>query len=155
MNQHHSQHEQHNPYPRFYLMIALSFAAMYVLMYAMVNAFENVFMSWNQVYMAGLMAAPMGIIELLLMGRMYPKKRTNAVLMAICAAAGIAFWVLIRQQTAIADRQFLRSMIPHHAGAILMCEEASLQSAGTRKLCEQIIRSQREEIARMKSLLGR
>ncbi len=31
---------------------------MYILMYAIVNHFENVFHNVNQVYMAGLMAAP-------------------------------------------------------------------------------------------------
>jgi uncharacterized protein (DUF305 family) len=60
-----------------------------------------------------------------------------------------------RQQTAISDRQFLRSMIPHHAGAILMCNEAPLQDADVRALCGAIIRSQTEEIAIMKRLLVR
>lgn len=155
MNPKHTEHETHGAYPRFYLMVALSFIAMYILMYAMVNAFDNVFMNWNQVYMAGLMAAPMGVIELLLMGRMYPNRKLNAMLMAACVVAGIVFWSLIRQQTAIADRQFLRSMIPHHAGAILMCEQAALERPEVRALCEQILRSQREEIAQMKGLLGR
>jgi ABC-type Na+ efflux pump permease subunit len=48
---------------RLLLMVALSFAAMYVLMYAMVNAYANVYNSVNQFYMAGLMAAPMMVIE--------------------------------------------------------------------------------------------
>jgi hypothetical protein len=41
----------------------------------MVNAFANVYMNINQVYMAGLMAAPMGIIELALMGAMYRDRK--------------------------------------------------------------------------------
>jgi len=45
-------------------MTALSFVAMYFLMYVMVNALDNVYMNFNQVYMAGLMAAPMVLIEL-------------------------------------------------------------------------------------------
>ena len=45
-------------------MTALSFISMYILMYAMVNSFDNVFNSVNQVYMAGLMTAPMILIEL-------------------------------------------------------------------------------------------
>ena len=54
------------PYGRLLIMALLSFVSMYVLMYAMVNAFANVFSSLNQFYMAGLMTAPMVIIELLL-----------------------------------------------------------------------------------------
>lgn len=52
-----------NHYGRLGIMIALSFVAMYVLMYAMVNSLDNVVMNFNQVYMAGLMAAPMVLIE--------------------------------------------------------------------------------------------
>lgn len=50
---------KHRPYVRLTAMAILSFIAMYVLMYAMVNSFANVFNNINQVYMAGLMAAPM------------------------------------------------------------------------------------------------
>ena len=38
------------------------FAAMYALMYAMVDRFANVYASFNRVYIAGLMAAPMALI---------------------------------------------------------------------------------------------
>ena len=65
-------------YGRLLLMLALSFVAMYILMYAMVNSFANVYNNVNQVYMAGLMAAPMGVIELALMGAMYPRQTTES-----------------------------------------------------------------------------
>ena len=48
-----------NHYRHLGMMAALSFAAMYILMYAMVNRFDDVYNNVNQVYMAGLMAAPM------------------------------------------------------------------------------------------------
>ena len=51
-------------------MAGLSFASMYVLMYAMVDRFTNVYPNANQFYMAGLMTASMGAIELALMGAM-------------------------------------------------------------------------------------
>lgn len=145
-------HQGH--YGRLMVMVALSFVAMYTLMYAMVNRFENVFNNINQAYMAGLMAAPMLLIELALMRSMYPDKRHNtwfaigAVLfMALC-------WFGIRQQLAVTDQQFLRSMIPHHAGAILMCEQAKLQDPKIQALCQEITASQRSEIAQMKALLA-
>jgi hypothetical protein len=46
-------------------------------------------------------------------------------------------------QTAIGDIQFLKSMIPHHSGAILMCERASIQDAQIKELCRTIIQGQR------------
>jgi uncharacterized protein (DUF305 family) len=62
---------------------------------------------------------------------------------------------LARTQEAVGDRQFLRSMIPHHSSAILMCERASISDAEVIRLCDQIVRSQNDEIAQMKGLLQR
>jgi hypothetical protein len=134
-------------------MIVLSFISMYVLMYSMVNSFADVYNSLNQVYMAGLMTAPMVVIELWLMSSMYKDKRLNAVAIVVSVAAGILFFAFIRQQTLISDQQFLRSMIPHHSGAILMCEDASLQDQRIKDLCTEIISSQRREIDQMRALL--
>lgn len=69
-------------YRHLLLMAALSFASMYVLMYAMVNAAGNVYSNLNQLYMAGLMTAPMVIIELSVMRGMYHDKRSNALIVA-------------------------------------------------------------------------
>lgn len=143
----------HGHYYRLLAMTALSFVAMYGLMYAMVNSFDNVLNNLNQVYMAGLMAAPMVLIELMLMCGMYPDTRLNLVVGAVGVVALIGFFVLIRQQAAINDRQFLRSMIPHHAGAILMCEKAPLQASEVRELCKSIIAGQQAEIRQMKAML--
>jgi small-conductance mechanosensitive channel len=140
-------------YSRLVFMIGVSFIAMYVLMYAMVNAFDNVYMNINQVYMAGLMAAPMGLIELVLMRAMYTNRKLNAAIILSSVIALAVFWVLLRQQAAVDDRQFLRSMIPHHAGAILMCEEASIQDPEITALCKAIVSSQQREIDQMKAML--
>jgi len=134
-------------------MTALSFLAMFVLMYAMVDKFANVYANLNQAYMAGLMAAPMVIIELVLMRSMYPNVKRNAAIIAVTLIVMALCWVLIRQQSAISDRQFLRSMIPHHAGAVLMCERNRLEDAKLKRLCQQIVLSQQAEILLMKSEL--
>jgi uncharacterized protein (DUF305 family) len=152
--QEHQKQGHVGQYGRLVAMMVLSFIAMYVLMYGMVNAFANVYMNVNQLYMAGLMAAPMGVIELALMRAMYPNRRLNAVVVVGSLVALVAFWVLLRQQAAVTDRQFLRSMIPHHAGAILMCEEALIQDAEIKKLCDGIIASQQSEIDQMKAKLS-
>jgi hypothetical protein len=149
-----SHHSTHAPYLRLLAMVVLSFLAMYVLMYAMVDQFSHVYNNINQVYMAALMAAPMVLIELLLMQSMYPDRRLNVVLLVTAAVALAAFWFLIREQTIVSDRQFLRSMIPHHAGAILMCEKNSLEDKRLQALCREIVRSQRAEIAQMQAWLA-
>ena len=60
-----------NHYLRLGIMAMLSFVAMYLLMYAMVNTIDDMYMNVNQLYMAGLMAAPMVVIELVVMHAMY------------------------------------------------------------------------------------
>ena len=75
------------------------------------------------------------------------------MLLAGGCVAGIALFLLIRQQVAISDRQFLRSMIPHHSGAILMCEGATLQDQRIKDLCKTIVAGQRSEIDQMRALL--
>jgi hypothetical protein len=141
-------------YAHLAIMVGLSFIAMYALMYAMVNTFANVFNNFNQFYMAGLMVAPMVIIELIVMREMYENKRLNGIIIAVWALALVVFFFAIRQQAAISESQFLRSMIPHHAGAILMCEKSTIQDPKIKELCKAIISSQQSEIEQMKSLLA-
>jgi uncharacterized protein (DUF305 family) len=135
------------------VMAVLSFVSMYVLMYAMVDRFGHMYSNVNQVYMAGLMTAPMLVIELLVMRGMYHDRRLNAVVAVASIVAGVACFTFIRRQTAVADEQFIRSMIPHHSGAILMCEEARLRDPELRKLCQQIVVSQQQEIDQMRAML--
>ena len=45
-------------------------------------------------------------------------------------------------------------MIPHHASAILMCQQADITAAEIRRLCEGILASQQAEIEQMKALLN-
>lgn len=103
--------------------------------------------------MAGLMTTSMVIIELPLMWAMYQSRRLNFALMSISAVLLATFWLLIRTQAGIQDERFLRSMIPHHAGATLMCEQASLREPEIEKLCGAIVSSQRAEIDLMKAQL--
>jgi hypothetical protein len=145
----------HKAYLRLLIMAVLSFAAMYVLMYAMVDRFAHVHANLNQVYMAALMAAPMVAIELALMGAMYPDRRLNTAAFVLSALVFAGAWFGIRDQTAIGDAEFLRSMIPHHSGAILMCRESRITDAEIRALCRNIIANQQAEIDQMEALLSR
>lgn len=144
---------QTNHYRHLLIMIRLHFIAMYILMYAMVNAFNNVFNNFNQVYMAALMTASMILIELPIMSSMYKSKGLNAVILAVGVVVLMGSFLLIRQQALISDRQFLRSMIPHHAGAILMCEKASIADREIQELCKTIVSGQQAEIDQMKAKL--
>lgn len=149
----HTSKSDNKEYNKLLLMTILSFIAMYLFMYSMINSFDNFYNNVNQFYMAGLMVTPMIIIELLIMGSMYMNKKRNALLIGISLIALIAFYVFIRQQTAVSDKQFLKGMIPHHAAAILMAGKSSLQDPEVKALAQKIIVDQQAEIEQMKAKL--
>ena len=151
----HSQDHGHKMYLHFGIMMILSFFIMFAFMYAMVDRWVNVYPNLNQAYMAGLMVAPMAVLELVLMASMYPDRKLNSIIIGAATLLLLLCWFGIRQQTAITDRSFLRSMIPHHAGAILMCRKAPVSDPQIRKLCGNIITSQEREIDQMKKMLQR
>ena len=99
--------------------------------------------------------APMVVLMILAMGHMFASKAANIALIAASLVAFFGSFALIRTQTTIGDTAFLRSMIPHHSGAILMCQEAKLSDPEVIRLCESIKRSQRQEIDEMKAILAR
>ncbi len=134
-------------------MAILSFISMYILMYLMVDSYANVYPNLNQFYMAGVMTMPMVIIELFLMRSMYRDTKFNALITGCSLAIFILLVGFIRKQTAISDREFLKSMIPHHAAALLMCEQASLQDPEVKELCKTIGLTQQSEIDFMKAKL--
>jgi len=144
-------HSKH--YGRLALMFVLHLIAMYILMYAMVDSAANIHHNYNQFYMAMLMASPMLVFELLLMGSMYPDKKLNGGIIAAGLVLLVGSFFFIRQQVAIADEQFLKSMIPHHAGAVLMCEKADLEDPQIQELCDNILTGQKAEIEWMNAKL--
>lgn len=148
-------HQKTGHYRNFGIMIALSFIAMYFIMYAMVYRFSDVIFNINQVYMVGLMTIPMILFELFFMRSMYMNKKKNMIIAGISIILAIFFWFGIREQLFVSDTQFLKSMIPHHSGAILMCERSDLTHSEIRELCEKIIQGQDQEIQLMQELLNK
>jgi uncharacterized protein (DUF305 family) len=145
----------HSPYARLALNLVLSAIIMYLVMFAMIDGLAEFYNNINMLYMALMMVAPMAILMLLTMGHMYKSKGLNLALYAGFTILFIACFAFTRAQSFVGDQQFLRSMIPHHSGAILMCREAPVTDAEIRSLCEDIIASQRSEIDQMKSILAR
>ena len=152
----HSEHGNHGrPYLLFWINMILGLIVMYVVMFSMIDGIGDFRNNLNMFYMALTMAAPMGILMLMMMGSMYRDKKLNAILYVAFALVFVLAFFGVRSQALIGDRQFLRSMIPHHSGAVLMCEEASISDPEIKSLCGQIIVSQKEEIAQMKAMLER
>ena len=151
---HAKQHDQASMWLKLGAMTVVSFIAMYLLMYIMVDKLADVYFSIGQVYMAGSMTAAMVAIELLIMGEMYKNATVkysligaSLVVLALCIAG-------MQYQTAIGDKNFLRSMIPHHSGAVLMCQQADITDEEIKRLCGSIVESQQSEIDFMKAKLA-
>lgn len=148
-------HAKRQPYYKLAAMIGAHFVVMYLVMYSMVHTFADVFLNWNNFYMTAAMAAPMAALMLLFMKDMYRDRRWNIAIYAAAVALTALFVLFTRQQTFIGDEQFIKSMIPHHSGAILMCEKASIADAELKTLCTKIIAGQQEEIDQMNAILAR
>ena len=77
---------------------------------------------------------------------MYKSRAANAAIAVVTVIAIAVFPFGIRQQLAIDEEQFLKSMIPRHAGAIPMWGQTPVQDEEIKSLCQNIIRSQQSEI---------
>jgi uncharacterized protein (DUF305 family) len=124
-------------------------------MYTMIASLDHLYLNINNVYMTLMMVAPMAVVMVLSMRSMFRKPRLNVAIIMTAAAVLVVSYAAMRTQAVVGDRQFLRSMIPHHSGAILMCEQASLTDPEIVALCRDIVAAQRAEIAKMEQLLAR
>ncbi len=142
-------------YLKFFITLAISFITMYSVMYLNVDQFSHIYISLTRFYMTLLMITPMAILMLLVMKKMYMNKKLNLLILLSSLGIFILAFALLRTQTPITDRQYIKAMIPHHSSAILNSKKADIYDPELKKLSEQIIRSQEEEIAQMKNILKR
>ena len=152
---HEHEHAASGSYGRLGVELAVDFVVMYLVMYTMIATLAHFHLNLNSAYMTLMMVAPMAIIILISMRSMFPSRRIN---LAICAGAAAIFlmsFTAMRTQAGIGNAEFLRAMIPHHSGAILMCEQASISDPEIVALCRGIVESQQKEIAQMQAILQR
>jgi cation transport ATPase len=151
----HTRHHHKSPYRNLVWMGILHVPVMYFIMFSMVDTAGDVFQNLNTFYMALMMAAPMVALMPLMMKEMYPDKKKNRLVIIGAMLVLIGAFAAIRFQSAIGDTQFVRSMIPHHSGAILMCEKAKISDPELKSLCNDISKAQRQEIQQMENILNR
>lgn len=146
---------QRHHYRMLALNLGLSLLIMYVAMFAMIWSSGEFVQNVNFLYMALVMWAPMAIVMMMTMKSMYQDKRLNFILYVVFVLTLVLSFAAIRAQSLVGDKQFLRSMIPHHSGAILMCERAKIRDPEIQQLCQSIIESQQAEIGQMQAMLDR
>lgn len=142
-------------YRKLAIAIGINTVVMFLLTYALIDTFDHFYPNINRIYMAVMMSAPMVVVMLIVMRSMYPEPRRNLLLIGGFAALFVVVFTMGRLQTGVGDDQFLRSMIPHHSSAIVMCEESAVTDPEILELCDEIVATQEREIAEMKELLDR
>ncbi|TAA67477.1 DUF305 domain-containing protein [Planococcus salinarum] len=143
-----------NKYAKFGLMIGTSTFLMYWLMFLNVFQIDHIFYSETRLYMALIMGSVMAIVMMLFMWPMYKNKKVNSGILAGAAVVfALSLW-LVRSQVLIEDTGWMKAMIPHHSIAILTSERANISDPRARELADEIIKTQREEIAEMERLIA-
>ena len=142
-----------SPYLMFAANLVASGIVMYFVMYTMIDSSAELYNKINNVYMTLMMVTSMALFMLWMMPAMFPDRRTNVILYIVFAATFLLALYGMRTQALVGNDQFLRAMIPHHSGAVLMCEKSTITNPEIKRLCEGIVSSQKAEIAQMKGLL--
>lgn len=140
-------------YTKFGLMMLTSFVIMYAVMFTNVARVEHVMLSDMRTYMSLLMVAPMAVSMMLIMWGMYKNKTVNKMIIGVAVLVFAVTFYMMRNQTGVSDVDYMKGMIPHHSSAILTSEETNLTDPETKRLAEEIIKAQEEEIALMKQLI--
>lgn len=138
---------------KFTAMIATSVIAMFFLMYQLVYSFEHVTFSMNRLVSSLVMGSVMTLIMLGFMWKMIEGVATKAAVLVGAVVVGIGILAINRDQTLIGDEAFMKSMIPHHSIAINNARKSDIRDPRVRRLANQIIESQVEEITEMQWLL--
>lgn len=135
--------------------MAISFFVMYIVMFLNMESIVHYHTSLSRIYMAILMIAPMAVIMLLSMGKMYPDKKLNTGMILAALILFTVTFTALRTQTPIGDMQYMRAMISHHSSAIMTSKNANITDPEVKKLSEKIIQSQEDEIKQMELILER
>lgn len=149
------ENNKHNPYPKFALIMAVSFVIMYLVMFLNVAEFDHIFNSLTRIYMTILMITTMTISMLLFMWNMYPNKKINYRIIRLALVSFFVTLFLLRTQTPISDIQWMKAMIPHHSSAIMTSSNVDFKDAEVQKLANDIIIAQEKEIKQMKEMINR
>ncbi len=108
-------------------MLAISFIIMYTVMFLNVDEANHIYLSLTRTYMSLLMVSPMALIMLLMMGKMYPDKKLNGIIVVASIVVFVTSLSLLRTQIPVSDVQYMKAMIPHHSSAIMTSKNANIK----------------------------
>ncbi len=138
-----------------FMMLLSFFIQYYVMSVIMTNNLTNIRNSLGKVYMSGMMALLMGIVEVA-MNDYYMRMISAKYYIVLFILLGILYYMYKTQQY-IYDRDYLNEMIEHHSMALTTSGEILRKTSDPKVkiLASKIINTQEDEIQYMKSLLGK
>ncbi|WP_432497400.1 DUF305 domain-containing protein [Kineococcus auxinigenes] len=142
-------------YRKLAITLAISFVLMYLLTFAQTRQWDHFYVNFANGYMTLVMVAPVAVLMLVVMWSMFKNKKADIALTAGFAALFVVAFASGRTQALVGDERFLKSMIPHHSRAILVCQESNTTDPEIEQLCREIVQTQRQEIERMQEILER
>ena len=141
-------------YWKFGGILLVNLFLMWALSMSMVRSIDHFYFNPSNLYMAVLMVAAMAVLMTVGMWSMLKNRTLNIILLVGFLALFLAAFFMGRSEVGVGDEGFLKSMIPHHSRAILVCENASITDPDIQQLCRQIVETQKEEIAEMKAIIA-
>jgi len=142
-------------YKKFVVMLLISFFIMYLVMFLNMDKLENYHTSATRIYIALLMVAPMAVVMMTMMDKMYSNKKLNTTIIIGSIVLFAVTLAALRTQTPISDVQYMKAMIPHYSSAVMVSKHANIKHPEVRQLADSIIASQEREIAQMEGILKR
>ncbi len=95
----------------------------------------------------------MAVLMMGFMWSMYPNPRINlAVIIGSVIVGAGALW-FVRSQATVSDVAYMKAMIPHHSIAVMTSDRANIRDPRVRKLADDILQAQVNEISEMKQLI--
>lgn len=122
----------------------------------MTDSISNITFSMGKFYISVIMALLMGFVEVVMYDyHMSPFKLSITYYLTIFILL-LVFVYLYKSQQYIYDDDYLKEMIEHHSMALLTSEEIlqKTKSERVKKLADNIVATQRAEIAYMKQMVS-
>lgn len=139
---------------RLAAMVSASTVIMFFLMYQLVYRWEHAYFSINRLMASLVMDCVMTALMLGFMWSMYEGQKTKLLVLLGSILGAVMLLALNRNQSLVSDTSYMRSMIPHHSIAINNSRKAEISDPRVRRLADQIIRSQVQEIREMELLIA-
>lgn len=149
-----NQEGVNSSYLTFFAMIGASVVSMFLLMYThSYQIIEHAWFSETRLLMAFVMGGAMLVIMLSFMLSMYPNGWMNIGILTFGITVMVGSIWLVRSQSTVDGVDYMEGMIPHHSIAVLTSERAAIEDPRVRKLADEIVEAQREEIKEMEWLI--